>query len=89
MTGYDAFRGCSGLTSIVIPNSVREIGSSAFSGCSGLTAISIPNSVTEIGDYALSGCSGLTSIVIPKGTTYKFLEYGLSEYQHLLVEKDI
>ena len=40
------------LTSITIPNSVTEIGSSAFSGCTGLTSIEIPNSVTSIGDYA-------------------------------------
>ena len=34
-----AFSGCSGLTSIVIPDSVTSIGSSAFSGCSGLTDV--------------------------------------------------
>lgn len=34
--GKEAFGGCSGLTSIVIPDSVTSIGSSAFSGCSGL-----------------------------------------------------
>ena len=32
----DAFRGCSSLTSITIPNSVKEIYSSAFSKCSNL-----------------------------------------------------
>ena len=58
--------GCSGLTSITIPNSVTSIGNSAFSYCSGLTSITIPNSVTSIGDYAFSYCSGLTSIIIPK-----------------------
>ncbi|MGM9855353.1 MAG: leucine-rich repeat protein [Muribaculaceae bacterium] len=31
--GYEAFRGCSGLTSVVIPNSVTSIGSWAFFGC--------------------------------------------------------
>ena len=34
--GSEAFRGCSGLTSIEIPAGVTEIGYSAFEGCSGL-----------------------------------------------------
>ena len=31
--GTSAFYNCSGLTSIIIPNSVTSIGASAFSGC--------------------------------------------------------
>ena len=57
------FDGCSGLTSVTIPNSVKSIGQSAFQNCTGLTSVTIPNSVTSIGDYAFDGCSGLTSIV--------------------------
>ena len=69
--GNSAFRGCSGLTSITIPNSVTSIGSSAFYGCSGLTgSLTIPNSVTSIGSYAFCGCSGLTgSLTIPNSVT--------------------
>ena len=67
--GEDAFFGCSGLTSIGIPNSVTSIEDYAFSGCSGLTSITIPNCVTSIGWGAFSGCSGLTSIVIPNSVT--------------------
>ena len=67
--GSSAFSGCSGLTSITIPNSVIIIGEYAFSGCSGLTSITIPNSVTTIGSSAFSGCSGLTSITIPNSVT--------------------
>jgi len=64
-----AFRGCSGLTSVTIPNSVTSIGESAFRGCSGLTSVTIPNSVTSIGDYAFDNCSGLISITIGSGVT--------------------
>ena len=67
--GDSAFDGCSGLTSITIPESVTSIGKSAFSGCSGLTSINIPESVTSIGKSAFWGCSGLTSINIPEGVT--------------------
>ena len=64
-----AFIGCSGLTSVTIPNSVTSIGSGAFYGCSGLTSVTIPNSVTSIGMYAFSGCSGLTSVTIGNSVT--------------------
>ena len=65
--GDDAFYGCTGLTSITIPNGVKKIGDYAFYDCSGLTSITIPNGVKKIGDYAFFGCSGLTSITIPNG----------------------
>ena len=67
--GSYAFYGCSGLTSITIPNSVTSIGSYAFGGCSGLTSITIPESVKSIEDLTFSGCSGLTSITIPDSVT--------------------
>ena len=62
--GNCAFRYCTSLKSITIPNSVIEIGSSAFSGCSSLTSITIPNSVTNIGDSTFWGCSSLTAIYV-------------------------
>ena len=62
--GYEAFYGCSGLTSVTIPNSVTSIGYEAFYGCSGLTSVTIPNSVTSIGYEAFYGCSGLTSVTL-------------------------
>ena len=40
--GNYAFDGCSGLTSITIPDGVTSIGDFAFSDCSGLTSITIP-----------------------------------------------
>ena len=48
----EAFRGCTNLTSINIPNSVTNIGQWAFTYCKNLKNITIPDSVTEIGKYA-------------------------------------
>ena len=67
--GNEAFRGCSGLTSVTIPNSVTSIGDYAFYGCSGLPSVTIPNSVTSIGSSAFSGCSDLKSVTIPNSVT--------------------
>ena len=60
--GSYAFYGCTGLTSVTIPNSVTNIGNNAFDGCSTLTSVTIGNGVTSIGSEAFSGCSGLKSI---------------------------
>ena len=67
--GSSAFSGCSGLTSVSIPNSVTSIREFAFSGCSGLTSVSIPNSVTFIMSGVFYACSGLTSVSIPNSVT--------------------
>ena len=67
--GSSAFSGCSGLTSVTIPNSVTTIGSHAFYGCRGLTSVTIPNSVTSIDNYTFEGCRGLTSVTIPNSVT--------------------
>ena len=67
--GGSAFSGCSGLTSVTIPNSVTSIGGYAFERCSGLTSVEIPNSVTIIDSGVFNGCSSLTSITIPNSVT--------------------
>lgn len=62
--GEAAFLGCTGLTSIEIPNSVDSIRLYAFQGCTGLTSIEIPSSVTRIRGNAFWGCTGLTSVTV-------------------------
>ena len=63
----NAFKDCTKLTSINIPNSVTVIQIEAFWGCTGLTSITIPNRVKVIGDTAFSGCNNLTSIEVAEG----------------------
>ena len=67
--GDEAFRDCSELTSVTIPNSVKSIGNYAFEYCRGLTSITIPNSVTNIGYYAFDSCRALTSVTIGNSVT--------------------
>ena len=67
--GSRAFRECSKLTSVIIPNSVTSIGYGVFAYCGSLTSITIGNSVTSIGDCVFAFCSSLTSVTIPEGVT--------------------
>ncbi len=73
--GYNAFGGCTGLTSVTIPDSVTSIGDLAFSRCESLTSAAIPDSVTSIGEEAFASCTGLTDIY-----------YGGSEAQWKAIE---
>ena len=65
----EAFKYNRELTSIIIPNSVKTIGSGAFDECTGLTSITIPNSVTSLEYNLFRDCTGLTSITIPNSVT--------------------
>lgn len=86
--GEDAFRGCSSITSLTIPNSVKSIGDWAFFYCSGLTSVTIPDSVTSIGGRAFQGCSSLTSITIPNSVSSigDLAFYGCSGLTSITVE---
>ena len=52
-----SFAGCSGLTSVTIPDSVTYIGGGTFYDCNGLTGVTIPDSVTNIGEGAFYNCT--------------------------------
>jgi len=67
--GDSAFRNCTSLTNITIPDSVTSIGDYAFSGCLRLESVTIGNGVTSIGYFAFSYCEKLTSITIPDSVT--------------------
>lgn len=73
----DNFCSGSSITSLMIPNTVTEIGDSAFRDCSSLEKLSLPASVTKIGNNAFAGCSDLTAITIP-GTVKEIGESAFS-----------
>ena len=64
--GYEAFRGCSQMTSISLPSTVNQIEQGAFWDCTGLTSVVIPKRVTELSMQLFEGCTSLTSLTLPK-----------------------
>ena len=53
-------------TEIIIPSTLKEIGTSAFQYCNNLIEIKIPNNVESIGSNAFGYCSKLETITIDK-----------------------
>jgi len=69
--GPDAFRECSDITNVTLPNTLEKIGEHAFYACTKLTAMNIPEKVTAINATAFLGCSNLGTLTVdPKNNTY-------------------
>lgn len=72
--GYEAFKDCTKLTSITVPDSVFEIMSNAFEGCTGLKTVVI-NDVPYINSEVFLGCTSLESVTLPNGI--EKISYGM------------
>ena len=83
--GGGAFSGCSGLTSVEIPEGVTNISTYAFDSCRQLASITIPNSVTYIGEYAFNLCSSLKTVINYSNLT---LTKGSSNYGYVAYYAD-
>lgn len=90
--GDNAFHDHTGLTSIIIPNTVTQIGTRprvsgevsylghCFANCTSLTSIVIPDNVQYISVYAFDGCTGLTDVTIGKSITTLFAKIRTINY---------
>ncbi|MBE6874078.1 MAG: dockerin [Ruminococcus albus] len=63
--GDDAFSMLDGITSVTIPNGVKEIGICAFSGCTGLKKVVLPASLKYVREAAFADCTSLSSLTVP------------------------
>lgn len=57
---YGTFEDCSAIESVIIPDTVTEIGAAAFKNCSSLETAVVSDSVTQIAEDAFEGCDNLT-----------------------------
>ena len=61
----NAFKSCTSVTSVTLPQTVKYIGDFAFYDCDKLTKVTLPDSVIEIGVGAFRSCELLNNVVLP------------------------
>lgn len=71
---YGTFENCSELESIMIPDTVSEIGTAAFKNCSSLVTAVISDSVTRIAEDAFEGCHNLTILCFKNSYVYTYAQ---------------
>ena len=64
----NAFAGLDGITSVVIPASVRTVGSKAFYGCDGLESVTFLGDAPYVYDDAFSGTKSMLAFSVPQGS---------------------
>ena len=57
------------ITSAIIEQGVRSIGSYTFSGCTKLASVTIPKDLKTIGPSSFAGCVNLTTLTLPASVT--------------------
>ena len=67
--GDSAFRDCSSLESISIPESVTSLGTVAFWNCASLKTVQGLKNLTSIPSGAFERCSSLTEVILPQNIT--------------------
>lgn len=61
---YNAFKNCNDIYSVILQDTIMEIGENAFDGCYNLRRIEMPAGLQKIGRYAFKDCGNLPSIYI-------------------------
>lgn len=75
---YNAFYGCTALTTVVLPSSLEEMTEYTFYQCTNLKTVSLDTAnskLTKIGQYSFADCEKLTGFDIP--SSLKELEEGV------------
>ena len=63
--GSRAFKDCSALETITLPDDLTSIEESALENCTTLTEVNIPDGIATIKSNAFKGCTALEEVVLP------------------------
>ena len=80
------FEGCSGLSTIDLPESVKEISSNTFKNCENLVSVKLPTELDVFGSGVFHGCTHLKDVIIPRGINrLEGTFYGCSSLESVII----
>lgn len=90
LNGY-MFSGCSNLTTVKLPESLKYIYDNVFEDCTKLKNINIPKNIKIIKNYAFYNCQSLREVDIPEGVnTIEYAAfYGCTNLKKVVVPKSV
>lgn len=82
------FENCTKITTVILPETLEEIGSFAFTGCTSLRGVYIPENVSVIGASAFSGCESLEAVTVPSSVRFigSWAFEGCYELRHIFFD---
>lgn len=60
----EAFKDCTGIVEIELPDTIRHIAPETFAGCSGMRKIDLPESVRFVEQNAFNNCASLETVIV-------------------------
>lgn len=63
----EAFKGCTTLTTIILPEEVQSIGAHAFENCVALASIALPEGIRKVEDFTFNNCISLAEVAFADG----------------------
>lgn len=79
------------ITSVYVPENVKQLGESAFLGCSNLREIDLSDNIQRILPYTFSDCVDLKSIKLPKHlkSIYRYAFEGCAKLESLILPAEL
>lgn len=87
--GFEAFKNCDSLKTVVLGNGVTSIAREAFYNCQNLETINLPEGLTRIENNAFYSC-GIKEITIPSTVTYmtNYMFNGCQELERITINSN-
>ena len=75
--GTEAFRGCSKLSEIILPDNVTVLGSGVFAKATNLQTLHLGKNVQNFDATMINGCNMIEGIYVTEGSEYLFSDNGV------------